>query len=144
MARHRINPTRHRQGTAVVEFAVVFPLFLLLIVGAIDIGRSITVRHTMIEAARGAARLYAVRGLSDGPRQSDVEAAISKSMSDAQLSGYTVRFDPPPSATLQALTPVTVTLSIPYDRVSWGPSWFSRGSTITIRCTMPADVEEAF
>jgi len=138
------NPRCRRKGTAIVEFAVVFPLFLLLIIGAIDIGRSISVRHTMIEAVRGATRLYAVRGLTDGPKMQDVEATIDKAMSDARLSGYSVSFDPPPSASLEALTPVTVTLAIPYDRVSWGPSWFSRGSTITIRCTMPADAEESF
>lgn len=49
-----------RRGAADVELAIVLPVFVLLVIGAIDVGRATMVRHKLVEAARAACRLYAV------------------------------------------------------------------------------------
>jgi TadE-like protein len=67
---HRSRPSRSRTGgQALVETALVLPLFLLLIFGLIDLGRFVITDHMLSQAAREGARLGAVeaswRGSSD-------------------------------------------------------------------------------
>ena len=51
--------TRDR-GAAAVEFALVFPLLLLIVFGIIDFGRALNAQITLTQAAREGARLDAV------------------------------------------------------------------------------------
>jgi Flp pilus assembly protein TadG len=48
------------RGQALVEFALILPLFLLLIFGLIDLGRFVMTDHILSSAAREAARQAAV------------------------------------------------------------------------------------
>jgi Flp pilus assembly protein TadG len=48
------------RGQALVEFALVFPLFLLLLFGLIEVGRFVYVNNAFNEAAREAARFGSV------------------------------------------------------------------------------------
>jgi hypothetical protein len=50
------------RGQAMVEFALVFPIFILLMVGLFDFGRVIWVNDTLATAAREAARFAIVHG----------------------------------------------------------------------------------
>ena len=53
--------TRHgRRGQALVEFALVLPVFLLLLFGLIDVGRYVYMNSVLSQAAREGARLAAV------------------------------------------------------------------------------------
>jgi Flp pilus assembly protein TadG len=56
--------TRHDKprGQAMVEFALVIPVFILLMVGLFDFGRVIWVNDTLASAAREAARFAIVHG----------------------------------------------------------------------------------
>jgi hypothetical protein len=53
---------RHRspRGQALVEFALALPIFLLIVFGAIDVGRYVYGHSTLSQAAREGARLGAV------------------------------------------------------------------------------------
>lgn len=130
---------RERQGTAAVEFAMVFPLLLLLVFGAIDVGRALTVQHNLVEAARAGCRLYAI---TEEVTEAEARAAVDQIMADADLHGYATELDPYPSNSIEHLKPVTVSVSIPYDNVSWLPSWFLSGKTLTGTCIMPGDTGE--
>lgn len=57
-----IRRTRNKKGTTVVEFALVLPLFFLLIFGIIDFGRYFFVEHTLQYATREGMRLALVGG----------------------------------------------------------------------------------
>lgn len=50
-----------QRGQALVEFALVLPIFLLIMFGLIDMGRAIYANHTVTQAAREAARLAATQ-----------------------------------------------------------------------------------
>jgi hypothetical protein len=50
------------RGQAMVEFALIFPIFILLLVGMFDFGRVIWVNNTLATAAREAARYAIVHG----------------------------------------------------------------------------------
>jgi Flp pilus assembly protein TadG len=55
--------TRSR-GQALVEFALVLPIFLLLVFGLFDLGRVVYVNNALSEAAREGARWGSVQGRS--------------------------------------------------------------------------------
>jgi Flp pilus assembly protein TadG len=74
MTARRLNPMlgRHHPragGQALVEFAVVIPVFLFMLFGLIDVGRLVYLNSTLSQAAREGARLGSVeasyRGSSD-------------------------------------------------------------------------------
>lgn len=50
---------QERQGAIAVEFAVVLPLFFILVIGTIEVGRVLEVSQVMLVAVREGARLAA-------------------------------------------------------------------------------------
>ncbi len=53
-------PTRERRGQSMVEFALILPIFVLVLVGIFDLGRGIYAFNTISQAAREGARLAIV------------------------------------------------------------------------------------
>jgi Flp pilus assembly protein TadG len=51
---------RRRRGQALVEFALVIPIFLLMLFGIVDIGRLVYLNSTVSQAAREGARVASV------------------------------------------------------------------------------------
>lgn len=127
-----------RSGASAVEFAVVLPLFFLLVMGGIELGRAMLVRHTLEEAARAGCRLAAARGGTTD----DVKNIVSEAMKITSIANYTVTVSPNPPTDAAAKAPITVTVSAPYNDVSWVPvPAFVGGKTIIGRCVMPAEGE---
>lgn len=56
----RPGRTRSRRGQSLVEFALALPLFLLIVFGAVDVGRYVYGHSTLSQAAREGARVGAV------------------------------------------------------------------------------------
>lgn len=63
--------THHDRGAASVEFALVVPLFVMLLVGLLQFGRAYSVQITIQGAAR-----EGVRALALGQSSSNVAAAV--------------------------------------------------------------------
>jgi hypothetical protein len=53
---------RDQRGQALMEFAIVLPVFLAILLGMIDIGRGVWANNTVANAAREAARYASVHG----------------------------------------------------------------------------------
>ena len=70
MRSRRLARTKGERGASAVEFALVVPLFLLILIGIVNIGVVVAQQISLGNAARQAAR-YAV---VDGPTCTDVEA----------------------------------------------------------------------
>ncbi len=78
-----IRRARNNKGTTVVEFALVLPIFLLLVLGIFDFGRYFFVEHTLQYATREGMRLALVgRRLDDGGNPMTREASIIKTIKD--------------------------------------------------------------
>lgn len=60
----RVRRRAAGRGQSLVEFALVFPLFILLVFGLIDIGRLVFVSNSLAEAAREGARWGSVQARS--------------------------------------------------------------------------------
>jgi hypothetical protein len=52
----------HTAGQSLVEFVLVFPIFFLILVGMVDVGRAIWANNAIANAAREAARYAIVHG----------------------------------------------------------------------------------
>jgi len=108
----------HRRGAAAVEFAVVAPIFVLLVFGMIEYGRMVMVQQLLTNASREGAR----QAVLDGATTAAVQATVTTYLSNSSVSGSTVTVSPNPPSTAANGDPVTVTVSIPFTSVSWLPS----------------------
>jgi hypothetical protein len=131
-----------RRGAALVEFAIVAPVLLLLLVGSIEVGRGINVKNRCAEAARAGARVFSMR---KSKTEDDVRGMVDQIMQESNLTNYTTTLDPDPTSEIEQLDPVTVTVSIAAEDASWYPTpWFlTDASIISSSCAMPADLGES-
>ena len=103
---------RARRGAALVEFAVVMPLLLLLVFGIIEFGHAAFVRHQLINAAALGARQASLVNATE----KSVYAAVDEALRAGGLGNAGVQREWI-SAPLPDLWE-TVRLSVPYSKVS--------------------------
>jgi Flp pilus assembly protein TadG len=129
----RRNQKWSRRGASVVEFAIVAPLFFLLVFGMIEFGRMVMVQQVLTNASREGARRAVLSGVSDA----DVETTVEDYLANASISGATVTLAtqaPTPPDTAEARV---VTVTIPFNQVSWLPTPIFLGSnTLSASTTM--------
>jgi Flp pilus assembly protein TadG len=135
--KRRIN--RKRRGASAVEMAFIAPVFLSLIMGTIESSRLGMVAQLLTTAAREGCRVAVV----DGMTETDVQNRVNAVLSGSGISVGTVTptctgsyaWDSSPSG-----TPITVSLSVPYSKVSWLPtSFFFQGAVISSSATMSSE-----
>ena len=122
-----------RRGAAAAEFAVVMPVFLIVVFGILEFGRMVMVQQVLTSTSREGARLACI----DGSTVSDVETAVDQFVTAASLSGVTVTVAPNPLNNAQPGAQVTVGTSVPFSQVSWIYSgWFATNVTLSANCLM--------
>lgn len=123
---------KHRRGVAAVEFAIVAPVFFLLVVGFIELGRGLMVQQVLTNASRVGAR----QAIALHTSASEVETVTKEYATGASVSGVSVSVSPDPSAAT-AGDEITVRVSIPYADVTWIPSpWFMGATTLEAESIM--------
>lgn len=120
-AAFRLHPLRRsyrrrRRGAAAVEFAVVAPVFFLLILGMIEFGRMLMVQQLITLASREGARAAVLEGGS----AANVTRQVRSDLAGSQITAASlqVRIEPDPG-TASAGTPIRVTVTIDCADVSW-------------------------
>jgi hypothetical protein len=120
---------RNRRGAAVVEFAVVAPVFFAMILGMIECGRAIMVQQILTNAAREGARVAVLD--STTPTASLVTSKVTTYLQGCGITGATVTITPTEPTTAGYGQPVTVAVQLPFSSVSWLPSpWFIPGTKV--------------
>jgi Flp pilus assembly protein TadG len=78
---------RDERGASAVEFGLVVPLLLLLVLGIVEFGHAFQVQGTLSAAAREGARAMALRNDQDQARDAvrDAAAALNPEISDDQI-----------------------------------------------------------
>jgi Flp pilus assembly protein TadG len=124
---------KKRRGASVVEFAIVAPVFFLLIFGMIEYGRMVMVQQVLTNATREGAR----RAVLDGATTNDIRNVVQEYLTNSSIGNATVSVSPDPPSSAGSGEPVTVTVSIGFDQVSWLPSpMFLGGKTMTAESVM--------
>jgi Flp pilus assembly protein TadG len=121
---------KYRRGAAVVEFAFVAPLFVMLVFGMIEFGRLVMVQQMLTNASREGARLGVLSDTTDTEVKSKVVSYLSSSSITIATSDVSVSYPDSGEA-------VAVTVSVPFNQVSWLPSpMFLSGYTLSAGSTM--------
>jgi Flp pilus assembly protein TadG len=105
MKKHSANKIRDNRGQSLVEFALVLPLLILILMGIIELGRLWETANILTSAAREGARVAAVTS----PNARMVQTAAQNVLTAGNIAGATVSISGPNSA-----REVTVTVQMTY------------------------------
>lgn len=94
-----------RDGQALVEFALVIPIFILIVIAIIEFGRLWMTMNTLSGAAREGVRVAAVTA----PDPALVNNAVNNILTAANITGVTITLSGPNGA-----NEVTVTVQMTY------------------------------
>ena len=123
---------RNRRAAAAVEFALVAPVFFLLVLGMIEYGRMVMVQQVITNASREGAR----QAVLDGATTAEVQTVVNNYLASGSITGATVTVTPNPPTNAEFGDPVTVSVSIPFSQVSWLPSPMYLGGKTLIATTV--------
>jgi Flp pilus assembly protein TadG len=112
---HRPQPTA---GQSLVEFALVLPVLLLLVLGAMDFARMFSTKITLTNAAREGAN-YLSRHPDDAPGFTNTVKAINAEKDSLNLDNVAIFCPQDTDGCLQGST-VTVTLTRSVDLIFGG------------------------
>jgi Flp pilus assembly protein TadG len=160
MGRELPRPLRRfgrEQGQALVEFALILPLVLLLLLGMVDFGRAMNYYNDMTQLAAEAARAAAVNHNPDGSVVTAPLTQLIQTQTKAQASTAEIKNNPSfqvclgvPSADPKSLdstkvpatvgAPVMVTASMPFKLIPFiGDRLGFATITLTGKTTMRAE-----
>jgi Flp pilus assembly protein TadG len=121
-----------RRGAAVTEFAVVAPVFFLMVVGFLEFGRALMVQQVLINASRVGAR----QAITTAATTSSVEDLVEDYTAGVAVPSVVIAVSPDPAAANPGDT-ITVTTSVAFSEVSWmAAPWFLGDTTLTASSKM--------
>jgi Flp pilus assembly protein TadG len=140
-----IHRHHKRRGAAIVEMALVLPIFFMVVLGIVEFGRAMMVSQMVTNAAREATRLAIIDGSTNTSVTTWVEEFLGDSI-NVEASDVTVTItvvaapgnDDPLNqvANAQARDLVTVIVSVPFDEVSYVPGSYLNGKNLSARSSM--------
>jgi Flp pilus assembly protein TadG len=120
-----------RRGATAVEFALIAPVFFLIVLGIFEIGRACMVTELLTEATRRACRQSVIEGTSSGTiQQAAIDYLTSVGINGESANVY-VNDSPAGNtnvSTMPAYTEITVIVTVPVSNVTWTPVQFVTGS----------------
>ena len=133
------SKTKRRQGVAAVEAALCLPVVIILMLGTLEICSGIFLNESLkiasFEGARAGVRRQAT------PDQ--VRATVMEVLEARGVTGAQIEIDPPTGFVgLEALSPITVTVSAPAEGNSRLNFDVLTGRTISARTTMLREFDE--
>jgi Flp pilus assembly protein TadG len=113
-----------RHGAAAVEFAVVAPLFFLLLAGIMEFGQAFRIEHMLSIACRRGARSAVVEGATTSQVQNKVKAHCVQTLkvAEANITVEVAVNGNPLVDVSQALegAEISVTVKVPYSKAGVG------------------------
>ena len=123
---------RNRQGAAAVEFAVVAPVFFLMVFGMIEIGRAVMVQQVLTNASREGARIAVLD--SPTPTHNTVVSTVTSYLQNGGVpaGSATITMNPTEPTSAGYGQSVTVTVQVPFSSVSWLPKPIFLGASTNL------------
>ena len=117
LSRRRQRPKSTREtGAAAVEFALILPILLVLVLGIAEMGRAFNIQVSLSEAAREAARYAAIHNAESGYTHTSAQAVGIAAAPSVGLSASNVgvAFSTGSTCTTSGNAVVTVTYTTPW------------------------------
>lgn len=130
----RRRSLRPRSGAVAVEFAIVTPLLLMVVFGAIEFARLNMLVHSVENAAYEGAR----RGMIPGATAAAARAEAEGILNAVGAIGATVTVTP--EVITQASPEVTVAISLPLNSNAWLTPHFTKDATLSRSCRLTREV----
>jgi hypothetical protein len=112
-----------RRGTSAVEFALILPLLITIVLGCVDFGRFAYTYIAVTNGARVGAGFASVNPVTSVTMPwwvAEIKASVVEEMGAAFLPGKITVISPPPVAEPQGRKRVIVTVSYPFETlVPW-------------------------
>ena len=137
--RSPLRRASRRSGAALVEFAIVIPIFFLLLFGIVEFGRAMMVSNMVVNASREAARMAILTGSTNSEVEQSAKSFLSQSLNvaasdvTATISVTPAAGNPNPGNSLSSATSrdlVTVVVQVPFRKVSLLPPTFLKTATL--------------
>jgi Flp pilus assembly protein TadG len=121
-----------RSAVVTVEFAIVLPVLIALIVGIVESCNLIYVKQLLTISAYEGARAAIVKGMT----QTDIEARANQVLSDRKIKNTTILISPNPPSSASYGSYITVRVQAAYGSNAMIPGWFFGGVTLTTSVKM--------
>jgi Flp pilus assembly protein TadG len=137
-----------RRGQALVEFALVLPIFILVLVAIVDLGRAVFAYNTLTNAAREGARMAIVNQYKPSiiARAKLQTAIVELSDPSVQVDFYQVNVDGTPNTTSQCALIAVGCLAVVSFEATYQPITplignivFKNGVTLTARSVLSVE-----
>jgi Flp pilus assembly protein TadG len=145
MNKRRPNQSQSRRGAALVELAMVLPIFVTVTLGIVEFGRAMMVAQLVTNAAREGARL----GSLDGTTNSEVEQTIREFLEqatgiapghvDVVITVVPAAGNPNPNNQIvnaRVRDQVNVRVEVPFNKVSFLDGNYLEGKNLVGSATM--------
>jgi Flp pilus assembly protein TadG len=132
----RTSDLKYRRGATTVEFAIVAPIFFLLLLASFEFSRLNVIRHTADNAAYEAARHAMVPGAT-------ASEAVTKANTILRTVGTRgARVTINPTVLGPNVKTINVRVDVPLDQNGWVVPRFTKGSTMTAQSTLRTERAE--
>lgn len=134
-----------RRGAAVLEMALVLPIFFMVVLGIVEFGRAMMVGQMVTNAAREATRLAIVDGSTNSAVETWVEEFLTSAVGftaadvtvDITVTAAPGNDDPGGEiGNAQSRDLVQVAVSVPFDKVSYLPGNYLNGKQLSAQSAM--------
>lgn len=119
---------RDERGAAALEFALVLPILIMLVMGIIEFSRAYNAKEALQYAVREGARELAINGNAGVAQAVTVDRAIGLTLTTAQVTATGC------SGAATTTAEVTATYSLPYQIPFWGSGSWPLSATGVMRC----------
>ncbi len=133
LRKRRGSNQHHRAGATAVEFAIVAPVFFLLLMASFEFSRLNIMRHTADNAAYEAAR----HAMVPGATAAEAVARANSVLNVVGTRGATVTINP--LALGPGVNEIIVTIDIPMDQNGWIVPRFSGGKIMRSRSRLKTE-----
>lgn len=122
---------QHR-GVAAIETALILPLLVILVFGAVELSNAIFMQQSLNMAAYEAAKVIT----RPGDNNTLATTRCQEVLTVRKISTYTLTITPAVTATTARGTQITVTVQAPASNLSYGPLRFMSGRTVRSSAVM--------
>jgi Flp pilus assembly protein TadG len=137
--RNRHSLFARRKGATIVEFAIILPIFLMLVLGIIEFGRAMSVGQMVANASREACRQAILDNSSTTAIETYVDAFLSDSLgvtaTDVTVTSY-VNDVVADVSTADQSDKIRIRVSVPFNRVSLTQADYLSGKSLVGDTTM--------